>query len=307
MIWLTITMFNALQHQMHTVVEPQEQPAAAVHATRAESANISTNKDVIGLQLLNSRCGCQHKNCFTCYRTTMPDPVAAIIKVRKERLNQGFTRAGKGEGPWLASLLLNSRKFVGGPKPYKVLYSFTNVQVCRHTWECLHGLPPGSSRISNYVAMINKGKDPTLGRVDGRCGDHQTKRNLLLNNWCKKHIRMASECSPVGSEPRMFVPKMTFKDRHKLYAAETSRERRPVCGPAEPPLGESQSNKVWNKIMSAPYLHPETQQYYELQYRTNKSRGFNQCDKCTNLKAEIAKGDPNTYEEAVGDFEEVSA
>ena len=297
-------MFDALREYQYTVVEPEE--SVPIRCLRVESAAVSTNKDVIGLQLLKSTCGCANKNCFAVYRSTMLDPVASILEVREERLKQGFTCNGKGEGPWLARKLLKSRKYIGGTKPYKVCFEFTNVRVCRHTWEVLHGLPPGSSRISNYIATINKGKDPTLRHADERSGEKRTQRKSVLENWCKNHILMMSECSPVGSEPRMFVPKMTFKDRHRLYKKETHRERTPVCGPSEPPLSKSHSNKVWKKVMSEPYLHPETQQYYELQYRTNKSRGFNQCDTCEQLKAEIAKGDPSTYEQSVADLEEVS-
>ena len=147
----------------------------------------------------------------------------------------------------------------------------------------------------NYIAAINKGNDPSLQRVDTRIGAQHTQKNSLLLNWIRIHILMMSECSPVGSEPRMFVPKMTFQDRYSLYVKGTESERLPTFGPAVPPLSISHANKHWNKVMESPFLHPETQQYYTVEYRTHLSRGFNQCNTCVELKEEINKGNPQTH------------
>ena len=257
------------------------------------------DEEVISILLLRSACGCKNRNCFANYRTSMLEPVAAIIKVRQQRLEQGFTRGNKGEGPWLARKLMDCRRYVGGNKPYRIDFVFNNVPVCRHVWECLHGLPPASSRISNYIAMINKGKDPSLAHLDRRCGEKATDRNLQMETWARKHILMTAECSPVGSEPMMHVLKMTTKERHLVYVKETEQERRSGFGPAQPALSPSQFNKLWKKIMSQPYLHPRTQQYYELRYRTHLSRGFNECDTCARLRATLAEGDPATHDVTV--------
>lgn len=301
-------MFAALQSRGSScsVCRPEEAGLNKL-PTRAENAEISLDTEVISILLLRSTCSCKNRNCFANYRNSAIDPVPAIVATRKQRLQQGFTRGDEGEGPWLARQLMDKRKYVGGTKPYRVCFVFNNVSVCRFAWECLHGLPPGSSRISNFIAMIHKGKDPTLKRDDARLGDKATDRNLLLQTWARKHILMTSECSPIGSEPRMHVPKMTVKDRHLLYVKQTEQQRSSAFGPTQPHLSESQFNKVWKQVMSAPFLHPRTQQYYELSYRTHLSRGFNECDTCTSLRADIAEGSPTTHAQAVQSLADVSS
>ena len=227
-LWICASVFVACAAATFQPCEP-----TPVRISRAEACEVADDETVIGLMLLRSSCSCKHKNCFSVVRQSLHNPSASICAMRKQRRTQGYSRGGRGEGPWLAKVLYNSRQYVGGRKPYKVNYSFENISVCRFAWECLHGLPPGSSRISTFVAAIRKGKDPSLPSFDARVGSKQTQRNMRMKQWAARHIVTFAECSPVGSEPRMHVPKMTHNDRHKMYLSETSRERRATFGPVE--------------------------------------------------------------------------
>ena len=263
------------------IMQPPCEPVATVSISRAEALEIADDDDIIGLMLLRSECSCCGKNCFATVRNSLAIPVKTIKQMRQLRIQQGYTRGGHGEGPWLAKQLYNMRQYVGGSKPYKINFSFANVRVCRFTWECLLGITPGSSRVSNYIAMIRKGRDPSLAGVDGRYGRKSTLRNMRMEQWASRHILTLSECAPVGSEPRMFIPKMTNNDRHKLYIQQTLQERSSVFGVHEQPLSLSHFNKLWKRVMAAPFLNTRTQQYYTLSYRTHLSRGFNECDTCS--------------------------
>jgi hypothetical protein len=281
-IYMQTTMLRALR-LLGTVVAVMQPPCepTSLRISRAEAMSIADDDEIIGLMLLRSQCSCCGKNCFATFRHSVADPTQTIIKLRKVRMAQGYTSGGRGEGPWLAKQLYKCRQYVGGRKPYKVNFAVANVRVCRFAWECLHGITPGSSRVSEYIASIRKGHDPSLAPADGRRGAKSSIRNARMSQWAGRHIMMMSECSPVGSEPRMFVPKMTNNDRHKLYMAETLTERSTVFGMQEQPLSLSHFNRKWKDVLDSPFLNTRTQQYYTLSYRTHLSRGFNECDTCT--------------------------
>ena len=107
-----------------------------------------------------------------------------------------------------------------------------------------------------------------------------TWRSSIARSWIRDYFATQADYAPIG-ETTLHIPPRPHSETYNKYCENCGYNKRDTFGT---PLGSGQFRRVFNEMMSKPFVCPFTHRTMTVKKRTQRARGFKLCSKCEDYR-----------------------